>query len=141
MEHNIVDDAHLVDFLSFSRNANNNLGVPAHPFALLAILKGLFFILMHHIKSRSARVKLRHLLEQCRIDCATNCFPNTYKSLVEIRDNHLKLLSLAGKARPWAWMLPWMESEASRWDDLAEECFIASDQEIKSLVSRIAANM
>ena len=96
--------------------------------------------LSHRSSSRYLR-KLRKLMKLCGTFCKEGkCMVEAYEHTKKTRDEYLQLISKLERL-PFRSVSPAsaiLRYDLAKWDDLVEDCLIASDPELRSLVSSIA---
>jgi len=96
---------------------------------------------------RSARLEkkeitaVREMFAICAANCESGtCAANMYKPISETRD---KLIMISGELAklpyPFSLYRRPLENSLHEWDDLAEDCLVASDKDIRSAINAIAS--
>ena len=68
-----------------------------------------------------------------------NCMKVLYNDVSDVRNSYLKMLGLYKQNFPFArFFINSTQKNLDVWDDLAEDCLIASDLEIRGLINQIA---
>jgi hypothetical protein len=110
-------------------------------WALLKSPITLFRLIKHHLQSRKARTIVRGAMEMCEIACDhADCLEGIHGNVALVRDNYLKVVSVAEKLPVASLLKPLLEEELGHWDDLVEDCVVGSSHEFRSFVNRISRN-
>lgn len=110
---------------------------------LRSILGNLWFIYRHHIwliwKSKRLLKLTRLRMSLCSELCENAaCLEKLYPMIVTLRDNFLKMHATSLKYKTLAPLRGSLSKAIDEWDDLAEDCAISSDPEIRRLMFKIA---
>lgn len=103
-------------------------------------LRMLIFVIRHERESRRAIRGIRMALSLCRAECAlVECIDRIYPEVFLIRDNYHTLMDLCSRHLTFWPFKIMMEQSWADWDDLAEDCAIMGDGEIRDALSTIGA--
>ena len=97
---------------------------------------------MLFVTSFNSIKKHRGLMHLCNTMCENGkCMGSLYKSVKKTRDRYMQVIPMLEKIpyRTKNLILKMYRHSLNEWDNLAEDCLLASDPEIRSLVGRIAA--
>lgn len=86
--------------------------------------------------------KHRELMGLCNTMCEDGkCMDSLYKSVKKTRDMYMQVIPMLEEIpyRMKNLVLEMYRHSLNEWDDLAEDCLLSSDTEIRSLVNSIAA--
>lgn len=98
-----------------------------------------FRLLEHRRQSRKTLEIIRAALELCNMNCnRPSCLEAIYEDVRIVRDNYIRMLDTVSETPVLSYLKSWIEDSLDDWDDLAEDCVIASDDEFRGLVMQIA---
>ncbi len=101
-------------------------------------------IIRNERKSREAIKATRLAVSFCAHACESGaCLAEVQRVSGPIRDNYLKIAS-AMRGLPWPWsgyLGRRVENALAEWDELTEDCAIASGPEIRQVLGEIATRM
>jgi len=100
-----------------------------------------FIVLRSRRIEQQALAITRDVFDTCSYVCDTGaCAGNLYTVVKSTRDNLMRLdEKLTGLPFPFTLYRSWVDKSLTEWDDLAEDCLISSDKDIRAELNRIAA--
>ncbi|MBT3185682.1 MAG: hypothetical protein HN342_14280 [Nitrospina sp.] len=101
-------------------------------------------VFLAHRCSTRALKKTRNMMGLCGVFCENGrCMATAYENAKKARDGFLRIVTKVEKIpyRSKALAVTIVKYNLTEWDDLAEDCLIASDPEIRALASSIAATV
>ena len=99
-------------------------------------------VLKHTSQSRGQIEFMRSSFDMCAEACdSAKCTAGYYPRVSTVRDNFIKLLDIVSETPALRILKPYVREHVSLWDDLAEDCMISGDDEFRSLINKIAANV
>ncbi len=94
-----------------------------------------------YLSSKRITRKIRDSMALCEEACDTgNCLKTFYRHTKDVMDLCIKSVSML-EASPYLWKWPILRlyrRTLESWGEIAEDCLIGSDIEIKNLINRIA---
>jgi hypothetical protein len=110
---------------------------------LSSIFGNLWFVYRHHIwliwKSRRLIKIMRMIMSICSELCENAaCLEKFYPMIQTLRDNFVKMHTTSLKYKTLAPLRWSLKKTVDEWDDLAEDCAISLDPEIRRLMFKIA---
>jgi len=94
------------------------------------------------VSAATAIKKHREFMGLCNTMCEDGkCMDSLYKSVKKTRDMYMQVIPILEEIpyRMKTLVLEMYRHSLDEWDNLAEDCLLASDPEIRSLVGKIAA--
>lgn len=100
-------------------------------------------LLMAHYRlqrnGNQALKDVRSMMRLCNELCESGaCMAKLYEQVAQIRDGYLLILERVNNVPLLRFLKRTIKDSVAEWDDLAEDCLIASDSEFRLLVHRIA---